>query len=119
EVVVLDTVPGGLAFVPASTPLTRLNYYDGRFLKADDLSLEQRAQRAYVELSNRAGGPGVVHGFDVSGQAGGVLRLSDGLAIDPMGRVLYLTDTVTASVGDLVAAAHHATVMPRLRQEAS
>ena len=55
-------------FVPASTPLTGLNYYDGRFLRADDLNLERQGQRAYAEFSNQAGGAGVVYGFDLTRQ---------------------------------------------------
>lgn len=103
--VVLDNVPGGRAFVPAGTPLTRLNYYDGKFLRAADLDLEQRAHRALVAFSNQAGGPGVVRGFDVTAAAGASLRLSPGLALDADGRVLFLPDTVEATVADLLAAA--------------
>ena len=106
--VVLGNVPGGVAFVPASTPLTRLNYYDGKFLRAADLTLEQRAQRALVLYANRAGGPGVVHGFNVARLPGARIQLSDGLAIDPSGRVLFLPDTVEASVADLLDAAEQA-----------
>lgn len=108
--VVLDTVPGGRAFVPAATPLTRLNYYDGKFLRAADLDLEQRAHRALVAFSNQAGGPGVVRGFDVTAAAGAALRLSPGLAIDADGRVLFLPDPVEAPVADLVTAAEQVVV---------
>jgi len=103
--VALEGVPGGVAFIPASTPLIALNYYDGRFLRADDLNRERRAQRAYVDLSNQAGGAGLVNGFDVSISGGGRLQVSAGLAIDPKGRVLYLPEAVDAKISDLLAAA--------------
>lgn len=104
DAVLIDDTAGGAAWIPASTPLTRLNYYDGRFLRADDLNVEQRAQRAHVELSNRAGGPGVVNGFVVRHQAG-ALVLSPGLAIDPQGRVLFLPGEVQITAAKLVEAA--------------
>lgn len=106
DTVVIGGAAGGIAFIPASTPLIGLNYYDGRFLRADDLNLERRAQRTYVEYSNRAAGPGVVHGFDLSlAEGGGKLKLTGGLAVDPQGRVLFLPGSVEAKVTDLVAAA--------------
>lgn len=104
DAVLIGDIAGGVAWIPASTPLTRLNYYDGRLLRADDLNVEQRAQRAYAELSNRAGGPGVVHGFDVRHQTGSLV-LSPGLAIDPQGRVLFLPGEVRTTVAKLVEAA--------------
>jgi hypothetical protein len=105
DIVSLGTMAGGVAFVPQTTPLVRLNYFDGKFLRADDLTLEQRGQRMLVQLSNRAGGPGVVHGFNVSVTTGPKLVLSGGLGIDPAGRVLYLPETVEVPVADLLAAA--------------
>jgi hypothetical protein len=90
-------------FVPASTPLIGLNYFDGRFLRADDLNLERQAQRAYAEYSNRAGGPGLVYGFDLA-RHGTRLSLSAGLAVDPTGRLLYLPDGVDAEIPDLIRA---------------
>ena len=106
---VLDHVPGGIAFIPASTPLIRLNYYDGKFLRASDMTLEAQGHRRHVELSNRAGGPGVVHGFDLELVGGGRLQVSEGLALDPQGRVLYLPDAVTAEISDLIQALHGVT----------
>ena len=111
EVVVVNGVPGGVAFVPAGTPLTRLNYFDGKFLRADDLNLEQRALRAHVELSNKAGGPGVVHGLDVSLRSGPIIRLGGGMAIDPEGRVLLLPDAVEATVTALLDAGKQSTAI--------
>ena len=90
-------------FVSPSTPLIGLNYYDGRFLRADDLNLERQGQRAYVEYSNQASGAGVAYGFDLTVQ-GTQLWLSAGLAVDPGGQVLYLADAASAEIGDLIKA---------------
>lgn len=90
-------------FVSASTPLVGLNYYDGRFLRADDLNLERKGQRAYAEFSNQAGGAGLVYGFDLSWE-GDLLRLSAGLAVDPKGRVLYLPEQREVKIPDLLNA---------------
>jgi hypothetical protein len=100
-----ENTPGGVAFVPELTELTRLNYFDGKFLRADDLVLEQNAQRSLIHLSNQAGGAGVVRGFDLSAASNTMLGLSAGLAIDPGGRVLHLPLSVTVSVADLLSAA--------------
>ena len=94
---------GGIVFVPASAPLIGLNYYDGRFLRADDLNLERQGQRAYAEYSNQAGGPGLVYGFDLTWHST-QLSLSPGLAVDPKGRLLYLPAAVTAEIADLIKA---------------
>ena len=104
-IVSLDNVSGGIAFVPQTTSLVRLNYYDGKPLRAADLNLEQRGQRALVHLSNQAGGPGVMHGFDVSVLSGPTLALSAGLGVDPAGRVLYLPEGIEVPVADLLSAA--------------
>ena len=104
DTVVLDHVPGGIAFIPAATPLIRLNYYDGKFLRASDMTLEAQGHRRHVELSNRAGGAGVVHGFDLEVVSGGRLQVTEGLAIDPQGRVLYLHDAVAPAISDLIEA---------------
>src|SRR3954464_8148765 len=93
---VLVSKANGYVIIPAATPLTRLNYFDGKFLRAGDLHAEQRYLRQLVALSNQAGGPGVAHGFEVpraaAAAAGGdALRIAPGLAVDPAGRVLLLT----------------------------
>lgn len=92
--------PGnGVALIPKPTALTRLHYFDGKFLRAADLRAEQDYQRALVQRSNQAGGWGVVHGFHVHLGAGASLVLHPGLAIDPKGRVLSLPGPDTVSVG--------------------
>jgi hypothetical protein len=97
DTVVLADGPG-VAFVPASAPLVGLNYFDGRFLRADDLNLERRGQRAYADLSNQACGSGVAWGFDLTAPDGATLALSAGLALAPPGALLHLPVAVTTTV---------------------
>ena len=99
-------IPGlaGHTVIPGATPLVHLNYFDGRFLRAADLQLEQRGLRQLVELSNQAGGPGVINGYDCTLEPGGQLALGAGLAIDPAGRVLLLTETVVLDIAALIEA---------------
>src|SRR5262249_16271859 len=92
----------GINIIPASTPLTRLNYFDGKFLRASDLTAEQRYLRALVEQSNCAGGHGLAYGFNVTDEGQGTLGIGDGLAIDTEGRVLLLTAPVTVSLAELI-----------------
>jgi hypothetical protein len=92
----------GVSVIPTPTPLTRLNYFDGKFLRADDLTAEQTYLRRLVELSNQAGGSGVAHGFNVSLGEGDTLDLGPGLAIDPAGRVLLLPTATTLNVQTLI-----------------
>lgn len=92
----------GISLIPTGTPLTRLNYFDGKFLRADDLRAEQDYVRQLVEHSNRAGGFGVVHGFEVGLATDGRLRLDSGLAVDPSGRVLLLTKEAHVEVAELI-----------------
>ncbi|WP_214407989.1 hypothetical protein, partial [Pseudonocardia lacus] len=103
DTVVIDDGPG-VAFVPAAAPLIGLNYFDGRFLRADDLNLERRGQRTYADLSNQARGTGVVAGFDLTERDGASLSLTPGLAVDPQGRVLHLPVAVPVTVRALLDA---------------
>lgn len=93
---VLAQPDGGVTLIPTGSALTRLNYFDGKFLRAADLKAEQDYLRSLVQLSNQAGGPGVVRGFNVSRTQEGCLKVGPGLAIDRQGRVLLLP--VEASV---------------------
>lgn len=93
----------GVQVIPQGTPLTRLNYFDGKYLRAPDLQQEQKALLAHVYLSNLAGGPGIVHGFDCVRATGDKLTVTAGLAYDAQGRPLYLTQEVTLAVADLIA----------------
>jgi hypothetical protein len=98
---VVEGVPG-LTIAPASTPLTRLNYFDGKFLRASDLKLEQNAQRRLVHLSNLAGGFGIIHGFSTSLAEGDLLAVGPGQAIDGEGRVLLLPLDIEVSTTELI-----------------
>jgi hypothetical protein len=100
---VLVTQQNGVTVIPQPTPLTRLNYFDGKFLRASDLSTEQLYLRRLVDLSNQAGGLGVAYGYNLSLAAGGdTLNLGPGLAIDPQGRVLLLPQAFSIGVQELI-----------------
>lgn len=94
----------GLTVIPQPTPLSRLHYFDGKFLRADDLKKEQDYLRSLVRLSNQAGGSGVVHGYSVSLKTGGnALVICPGLAIDPAGDVLFMpTGQVELDIATLI-----------------
>lgn len=102
---------GGVPVIPRPTPLTRLHYFDGKFLRASDLTLEQEYHRQLVQFSNQAGGSGVVHGFDAVWTGGDALALGPGLALDPQGRTLFLPEGVPLSLGELVEASRGGAVL--------
>src|SRR2546422_11533312 len=89
ELLVVDD-KGGVTVVNPSTPLKRLNYYDGKFLRASDFNVEQNYLRRLVALSNQGLGAGVVYGYDVTLGGGDTVEIGPGLAIDPSGNVLLL-----------------------------
>jgi uncharacterized repeat protein (TIGR01451 family) len=99
---VLVSKQNGFVVIPAATPLTRLNYFDGKFLRASDLKTEQDYLRQLVRQSNQAGGAGVAHGFDVTLGGGDVLNIRPGLAIDAEGRVLLLPQGSSVGVQELI-----------------
>lgn len=98
------TVKDGVASIEQGTALTRLHYFDGKFLRADALTLEQDYHRMLVRLSNLAGGWGVVHGLGIS-LAGDQLSVTPGLAITPAGSTVLLSDNFSVEVGRLIATA--------------
>jgi hypothetical protein len=102
------TAGTGLTLIPSSSPLTRLHFFDGKLLRAQDLELEQRYVLQLAALSNQAGGPGVVHGFDCVLGGGDTLQIGAGLAIDGGGRVLLLGQETSVGIGDLIAASRRA-----------
>jgi|CXWL01.1.fsa_nt_gi hypothetical protein len=102
---------GGVPVIPRPTPLTRLHYFDGKFLRASDLTLEQEYHRQLVQFANQAGGSGVVHGFDAVWTGGDALALGPGLALDPQGRTLFLPEGVPLSLAQLVAASRGGAVL--------
>jgi hypothetical protein len=104
ETIELAALKAGEALLSVPSPLTRLNYFDGKLLRADDLKVEQSYVRTLVALANQAGGAGVVHGYDVELGGGDSLGLGAGLAIDPLGRPLLLTESVTLPIEGLIEA---------------
>src|SRR5260370_10707986 len=97
------TAPNGVTFTLPGSALQRLNYFEGKFMRAADLQTEQAYLRMLVEFSNQAGGPGVANGFSAELQSGTQILLGSGLAIDPKGQVLLLTGAQTISIPDLLA----------------
>ena len=102
DTVVLMQQAAGIALIPKPTALTRLNYFDGKFLRAADLQAEQEYHRQLQQMATRAGGSGVVHGFDLQLLAGDQVELSAGLAIDAQGRVLHLPMEAAVQVEELL-----------------
>ncbi len=107
ETLVLLNSTAGVTLISDGSPLTRLNYFDGKFLRAEDLQAEQTYLRRLVQMSNQAHGAGVVHGFEVNRASGDRLRLAPGLAIDNEGRVLFLGESAEVSLAALLAQAAH------------
>ena len=97
----------GLAFISQSTPLTRLHYFDGKFLRADAFTLEQDYHRTVIRLANLAGGWGAVNGLGVmlDPKDPGLLDISAGLAVTPAGDFVYATGDITVAISDLLAIA--------------
>ena len=94
----------GHAVIPSDSPIKRLRYFDGKFLRAPDMELEQRGLLNYSRLSNTAGGSGVVHGFNLSeSMTSDALKISAGLAIDPAGNLLYFPQEITVAIPELIA----------------
>lgn len=102
DTVVLMKQAAGIALIPKPTVLTRLNYFDGKFLRADDLQAEQEYHRRLQQLAARANGQGVVNGFDLQLLAGDQLELSPGLAVDGDGRVLFLPMEASVQIEELI-----------------
>lgn len=102
----------GVVFIAANGPLTRLHYFDGQYLRASALTLEQDYHRQALRLANRAGGHGVVEGFAVRLQ-GSELRLGPGLAITPDGDLVQGSSEVGAPLTTLMGAAQPESVTAR------
>jgi hypothetical protein len=101
------SVDDGIAYIEAASPLTRLHYFDGKFLKADALSQEQEYHRTRVRLSNQAGGWGVVHGLGID-VIGNQLNVTGGLAITPAGNFVMNVAGVQADLAELLKVAEKA-----------
>lgn len=102
QTVVVLNQPGGIALIPKPTALTRLNYYDGKFLRAADMQAEQQYGIRLQQFTAQAGGAGVVHGFELATLGGDRLRLAAGLAIDNEGRVLFTPQEAAVDIEELI-----------------
>ena len=81
----------------------RNNFFDGRFLTAEDLAREQDYFREKQKLHNRAlHGFGVVYGLDVS-QRPGKLVITAGLGIDCQGNEIVVDEPVELCFPQTVA----------------
>lgn len=92
----------GYVVIDSASSLTRLNYFDGKFLRAPDLQLEQAALLNQIRLANQASGGGIVHGFDCTLTGGQKIRISNGLAYDWQGRALVLDQALELSLAQLI-----------------
>lgn len=70
--------------------LSRTHYYDGRLLRASDLTRDQFYLDERLREVGRALGQGIVNGFEVTLLANRQLQVSGGIAVTPSGRVLEL-----------------------------
>ena len=95
------SVSDGIAFVEQASPLTRLHYFDGKFLRADAFATEQDYHRARVRLANIAGGWGVVHGLEIA-LRGAQLAVSAGMAITPAGNFVLASAEMRADLAKLL-----------------
>src|SRR5882672_10177636 len=103
QLLVVDDT-GGVTLIDPSTPLKRLNYFDGKFLRASDFDVEQGYLRQLVALSNQGLGSGVVYGYDTTLGGGDTIEVGPGLAIDPSGHVLLLQSSTKQSIQALIDA---------------
>lgn len=92
----------GHTIVEQGSPLRRLHYFDGKFLRAPDLLLEQQALLNQIRIANRAGGAGIVHGFDCRLAGDDNLFIDAGLAFDPEGRALMLHQDIQVAIDELI-----------------
>jgi hypothetical protein len=104
----------GYIVIDSASSLTRLNYFDGKFLRAPDLQLEQAALLNQVRLANQASGGGIVHGFDCTLTGGQNIRISNGLAYDWQGRALVLDHALELSLAQLIDSSR-TTLSPEMR----
>lgn len=107
----------GYSVVASNTPLKRLHYFDGKFLRAPDMQLEQQAMLKQIRLSNMAAGPGVIYGCDCAQGNGDSLLIGAGLAYDANGRALYLLNDIRVDVTELLRASRRAVPQKKLPQD--
>jgi hypothetical protein len=89
-----------------SEPRSRVNYFHGRVLTADDLREEQEQARSRQWLHNRLlHGYGVVTGLDVTVEQNDV-HVSPGIAVDGLGREIVLTERRKVDGSGVVPESH-------------
>jgi hypothetical protein len=103
---VILTASNGLAHVYKDSPLAKLNFFDGRYLRADDLKREQRYHEMRSELVARAGGAGVIHGLGIPipDLPGAPLTLEPGLGFNQLGQPVLLPGRVMFDLRKLMEA---------------
>ncbi len=72
-------------------PPRRVSFFTGRLLTAEDLQAEQEYHRTMRYLHNRMHGYGIADGLDVRVDGAGI-HVGPGLAVDPLGRELVVTE---------------------------
>jgi hypothetical protein len=87
-----------------TSPLTRLNYFDGKFLRAEDFRREQDYLRQLVQFSNQGLGAGVVYGMDTVLVRQGRISIGPGLAMDSTGRTLLISESADFDISALIDA---------------
>ena len=101
DLVLIPGGPAGHTVIPTGTGLTRLNYFDGQFLTAEQLKLEQNYVRTLARCGNKAGGWGVVNGLSVT-SCGDKLEIRPGHAIDGAGNCLVLPESIQIKLDELI-----------------
>lgn len=90
---------------PTDEP-SRVNYFHGRVLTADELAAEQAQTRARQWLHNRVlHGVGIATGLEVTVERNTVL-VSPGVAIDALGREIVLTEQRGLDASSVVHESH-------------
>jgi len=105
---------GGQTFVQSSSPLTRLNYFDGMLVRADRLRREQDYVRQLVQYSNQGLGAGIVYGIDTTLDSQGRLGIGPGLAMDSVGRTLLVQSSAAFDIAALIEATRRIAVSARM-----
>jgi len=94
-----DSDGGGLT---AGGGISRLNAFDGLFLRAEHLNWMQDYARELARALGAAGGPGIVEGYEVT-LSQGALLVGAGLAIDANGQPLRSRRQVSVPLDGLTA----------------
>lgn len=104
KVAFVQSLHAGEAAVPNKTIICaqigakRPRYFEGRLLTRQDFEFEQQyIDRQLRHLARATLGVGIVEGLVVSATATSI-AVSPGLAVDPLGRLVELTDTCTAAL---------------------